>query len=159
MKVVLGMVVWVRGPVGEAHSSSHYGRWLLWYFRLSISGGGWEGGGRWGEIPRGGLGLLPSFLHLSPHLRSHPLLPLGRPCPASPLTAHLLTAITPPSSSPPSHCLPLYLPPLLHLPSLSHTLAILPPHSQHSPHSLPFYISPGRQPLTLRCPSHAKNYY
>lgn len=59
MKVVLG----VRGPVGEAHSSSHYGRWLLWYFSLSISGGG----GGWGEIPRGGAGLgRPSSIFLPP---------------------------------------------------------------------------------------------
>lgn len=71
-------------------------------------------------------GARPSFLHLSP-LPSLPPPPSLHLCPASPLTAHLLTAITPPSSSPPSHCLPLYLPPLLHLPSLS--LTVLPPHS------------------------------
>lgn len=61
-----------------------------------------------------------SFLHFNPPptttlIADPPFLPHGRPCPASPLTAHLLTAITPSSSSPPSHRLSLYLPPLLHL--------------------------------------------
>ena len=56
----------------------------------------------------------------------------------------------PPSSSPPSRHLPLYPPPLLHL---THTPSVLPLAR------FLFYISPGRQPLTLRCPSHAKNYY
>lgn len=107
-----------RGLVGEAHSSSHYRRWLLWYFSLSISGGG-GGGGGCTAIPRGGPWLVrPSSILTPPTttlIADPPFLPHGRPCPASPLTAHLLTAITPSSSSPPSHRLSLYLPPLLHL--------------------------------------------
>lgn len=122
--------VGVGGLVGEAHSSSHYRRWLLWYFSLSISGGG----GEWGEIPKGRLGLG----HLSSI--SHPFLPLACPCPASPLTVHLLTTITPPSSSPPLPCLPLYLPPLLHLPSLSNSLSLSHTHT-HQPPS-PFSVLP-----------------
>lgn len=138
-KGVTGMGV--RGLVGEAHSSSHYGRWLLRYFRLSISGGT----GGWGEIPKGGP-VLGCLTHTPPPGCSHS---------ASPLTAHLVTTITPPSSSPPSPRLPLYLPPLLHLPSLSNspsltlsgthithtthtTHTILPLDSQYVPHSLPF---------------------
>lgn len=86
---------------------------------------------------------------------THPYPPPGCSHSASPLTAHLVTTITPPSSSPPSPRLPLYLPPLLHLPSLSNspsltlsgthithtthtTHTILPLDSQYVPHSLPF---------------------
>lgn len=54
------------------------------------------------------------------------------PCPASPLTAHLLTAITPPSSSLPSDCLPLYLPLLLHLLSLANSLSPSPHTHTHT---------------------------
>lgn len=83
-----------------------------------------EDGERVPEEDRSSAVLPPSYTPVAPP----PLfLPRGRPCPASPLTAHLLTAITPPSSSPPSHCLPLYLPPLLHL-SLSLSLS---PSSLH----------------------------
>lgn len=67
---------------------------------------------------------------------THPY-PPGCSHSAFPLTAHLLTAITPPSSSPPSPRLPLYLPPLLHLPSLSNspslTLSGTHTHTHHPP--------------------------
>lgn len=159
-------VVWGcehRGLFREAHSSSHYERWLLWYFCLSISGGG----GGWGEIPQGGVGASavppPCAASSSSFLDVPALLLLWQ------LTFWLLLLpLLPPFHQTVFHFICpfyyiFYLWPILSLPLPTHThtqtRSILPPHSQYFLHSLPFYISPGRQPLTLWCPLHAKNYY
>lgn len=133
------------GANGEAHSSSHYGRWLLWYFSLSIR----VGGGR-GANPRGGPGACSTFQHFHPS-SLHPHLPQPSSCPSLPPPPPPQQRSLPcfSSDSSPSDCYysPFLLRSITPSPTLSPTSITSHTHththpsmhnSQHFPCALPF---------------------